>query len=87
MATICKAALTHMNNHGRIVACGMISQYNKTIAEPGPSNLMLIVGKRIKMQGFIVSDYMARAAEFYADMGQWINAGKIQWEEINCRWH
>ena len=42
---------------------------------------MLIVGKRIKMQGFIVSDYGARAGEFYADMGRWINEGKIQWEE------
>ena len=25
-----QAALTHMNNHGRIVACGMISQYNNS---------------------------------------------------------
>ncbi len=76
-----QAALTQMNNHGRIVACGMISQYNNTEAVPGPSNLMLIVGKRIKMQGFIVSDYSARADEFYAEMGRWIREGKIQWEE------
>lgn len=76
-----QAALTHMNNHGRIVACGMISQYNNTEAVPGPSNLMSIVGKRLKMQGFIVSDYMARSGEFYQDMGQWIADGKIQWKE------
>jgi NADPH-dependent curcumin reductase CurA len=42
---------------------------------------MLIVGKRIKMQGFIVSDYSARAGEFYADMGRWLSAGKIEAEE------
>lgn len=76
-----QAALAQMNNHGRIVACGMISQYNNTEALPGPTNLMLIVGKRIKMQGFIVSDYSARAGEFYAEMGGWISEGKIQWEE------
>ncbi|MEZ4556777.1 MAG: hypothetical protein R2854_10085 [Caldilineaceae bacterium] len=27
------------------------------------------MGKRIKIQGFIVSDYMGRAGEFYVDMG------------------
>lgn len=76
-----QAALTHMNTHGRIVACGMISQYNNATAVPGPSNLMLIVGKRIKMQGFIVTDYMDRSQEFYRDMGQWIQQDKIHWEE------
>ncbi len=76
-----QAALTHMNNHGRVVACGMISQYNNSEPQPGPTNLMTIVGKRLKIQGFIVSDFMARADEFYREMGQWIADGKIQWEE------
>ncbi len=76
-----EAALAHMNNHGRIAACGMISQYNATEASPAPHNLGLIVGKRIKMQGFIVSDYRARSAEFYADMRQWIAADQIHWQE------
>ena len=44
-----------MNNFGRIVACGMISQYNKPPEEAyGVTNLMQVVGKRLKMQGFIV---------------------------------
>lgn len=76
-----EAALTHMNQYGRIPACGMISQYNATEATPGPSNLGLIVGKRINIQGFIVSDYRARAGEFYADMKAWIAASQIQWQE------
>jgi len=76
-----QAALTHMNNHGRIAACGMISQYNNSEPVAGPSNLMVIVGKRLKMQGFIVTDFMARSGEFYQDMGQWIREGKIKWEE------
>ncbi len=76
-----EAALAHMNHHGRIAACGMIAQYNATEATPAPSNLGLIVGKRIKLQGFIVSDQRARAAEFYGDMRQWIAAGQIKWHE------
>ena len=76
-----EAALAHMNQHGRIPVCGMISQYNATEAAPGPSNLGLIIGKRLKLQGYIVSDYRARAGEFYADMKDWIAAGKIKWQE------
>lgn len=76
-----EAALTHMNNNGRIPVCGMISQYNATEANPGPSNLGLIIGKRLKLQGYIVSDYRARAGEFYADMKEWIAAGQIKWQE------
>ena len=45
-----------MNQFGRIVACGMISQYNKPPSEAyGVTNLMDVVRKRLKMQGFIVS--------------------------------
>ena len=45
-----------MNPFGRIIACGMISQYNKQPSEAyGVKSLMNVVGKRIKMQGFIVS--------------------------------
>ena len=76
-----EAALQRMNNYGRVVACGMISQYNATEPTPAPRNLGLIVGKRIKMQGYIVSDYMDRAGEFYADMGAWLRDGKIVGEE------
>ncbi len=76
-----EAALTHMNQHGRVPVCGMISQYNATEATPGPSNLGLIIGKRLKLQGFIVSDYRARSGEFYADMKAWIAAGQIKWQE------
>ena len=76
-----EAALTHMNQNGRIPVCGMISQYNATEATPGPNNLGLIIGKRLKLQGYIVSDYRARTAEFYADMKDWIAAGQIKSQE------
>ena len=75
-----QAALTLMNNFGRVVLCGMISQYNNTKPEPGPNNLMLAVGKRLKLQGFIVSDHQDRLPDFYADMSRWIADGKIKWK-------
>ncbi|MEZ4583078.1 MAG: hypothetical protein R3A10_15830 [Caldilineaceae bacterium] len=66
-----------MNNHGRAVACGMIPQYNATEPDAGAAQSGPVVGKRIKIQGFIVSDYMGRAGEFYADMGAWLRDGKV----------
>jgi NADPH-dependent curcumin reductase CurA len=76
-----EVALNLMNSRGRIVACGMISMYNALDLPPGPRNIVLVVGKSLKMQGFIVSNYLDMVPAFYADMGEWIRAGRIKWEE------
>lgn len=76
-----EVALAHMNNFGRIPVCGMISQYNDTDPVAGPPNMALIIGKRLKVQGFIVTDYLKRLPEFYGDMSEWAGQGKIKWQE------
>jgi hypothetical protein len=76
-----EVALNLLNQRGRIVACGMISMYNAVEPPPGPRNIVLIVGKSLKMQGFVVSNYLDMVPSFFADMGQWIREGKIKWEE------
>lgn len=76
-----EATLSLMNDFGRIAACGMISQYNASQPTPGPRNLGLIVGRRLRIQGFIVSDHTDRNADFYQDMAAWMSEGKIHWEE------
>jgi len=76
-----EAAIEHMNTFGRIVLCGMIAHYNESTPLSGPRNLRFAVRKRLTLQGFIVSDHMQRQAQFYSDMGAWIAAGKIKWEE------
>lgn len=76
-----EAALQNMNNFGRIALCGMISVYNATSAQPGPGNLAVMIGKRIKMQGFIVSDHSDRRQDFLQDVSGWMQEGKLQWEE------
>lgn len=74
-----RAALNNMNPFGRIAACGMISTYNE--AKPGPDNLMLIVGKKLRMQGFIVSDHGDMREQFLSDMESWLQAGEIETRE------
>jgi NADPH-dependent curcumin reductase CurA len=76
-----EAALEHMNIRGRIVLCGMISQYNESTPSSTPRNLRLAVRKRLTLTGFIVSDHVDRQPQFYADMGAWIADEKIKWEE------
>lgn len=76
-----QAALANMNPFGRIVACGMIQTYNNATPAPGPNNLMLIVGKKLRIQGFIVSDHMDLQGAFQQDMVTWIKAGQIKSRE------
>jgi hypothetical protein len=76
-----EAALARMNTFGRIVLCGMISQYNLTAPSSWPRNLIFAVGKRLMLKGFIVSDHLDRLPQFYADMGKWIAEGRIKWKE------
>ena len=72
-----EAAIDNMNEHGRIVACGMISHYNNTSEATGPKNIMQIISKRLKMQRFIVSDYNYLKQEFEEQMASWLVTGKI----------
>jgi NADPH-dependent curcumin reductase CurA len=76
-----EVALEVARPFARFIECGMISVYNATEPQPGPRNMPYIVGKRIKMQGFIVSDFMDMREQFYADMGKWVREGKVKWEE------
>ena len=76
-----EAALANMNDYGRMAVCGMISQYNATEPQPGPTNLAMLIIKKLKVEGFIVFDHWAHYGEFAQQMGQWIAEGKIKWEE------
>ena len=76
-----EAALEHMNTHGRLVMCGMISMYNATQPVAGPTNLAYIIFKQLTMQGFIVADHFDKLQHFYADMAKWIAEGQIKWKE------
>jgi NADPH-dependent curcumin reductase CurA len=75
------AALDQMKPCGRIVLCGMISQYNVTRPPRGPGNLILAIMKRLTLRGFIVTDHLHRQQEFLSDMSRWIAEGKIAWKE------
>lgn len=76
-----EVALEVARPFARFAECGMISQYNAMAAVPGPRNLIYVVGKSLKIQGFIVSNHWDLRPKFLAEMTQWIAEGKIAWEE------
>jgi len=76
---ILDAVLSLLNIGARISLCGMISQYNASELTPGPSFLFMLIVKRARIQGFLVSDYMNRAGEAMIQLGQWFREGKIKY--------
>jgi NADPH-dependent curcumin reductase CurA len=76
---ILDAALARMNNFGRIVACGAISQYTSEKPPTGPSNFLLVISKRLRIEGFIVLDYMPRAQEAIPQLLEWVNQGRLKY--------
>ena len=73
------AALTLMNNYGRIPVCGLISMYNDW-ETPGPKMFRNILMKRLTVKGFLVSDYLDRYAESLESLSEWMAKGKIQYK-------
>jgi hypothetical protein len=78
---ILDAALFHIAERARVVLCGGISGYNEKEPPPGPRNLMNLVIRRGRMEGFIVIDYAARFAEAARELAGWVAAGKIAHKE------
>lgn len=78
---ILDAVLRLVNPFARIPLCGMISQYNLPTPEPGPRSLFSMIGNRVLMQGFIISDHMDRYAEFVGEVGGWLRAGRLLYQE------
>ncbi len=73
------AALVIARPYARFALCGMIEGYN---AGPTPiRNMMLCVGKKLKLQGFIVSDHFDQMQRFLGEMIPWVQAGKVKSEE------
>jgi len=76
-----RAALASMNPFGRIAACGMIAAYNETL--PGPDNLFFIVGKKLTVRGFIVSDHAHREPVFRRHVSALLRDGSLRFEETH----
>ncbi|KAL7176703.1 hypothetical protein ACSBR2_030114 [Camellia fascicularis] len=74
------AVLLNMRLCGRIAMCGMISQYNLEQPE-GIHNLFCLITKRVRMEGFVVTDYYHMYPKFLDMILPHIKEGKITYVE------
>ncbi|WP_089157369.1 NADP-dependent oxidoreductase, partial [Micromonospora sp. NBS 11-29] len=63
-----EAAIGAMNLHGRAAICGMIGQYNATEPPAAPRNLAMVIGKRLTLRGFLVSDHEHLRQQFVQEV-------------------
>jgi NADPH-dependent curcumin reductase CurA len=72
------AALLRLAMRGRVVICGAISGYGQAGGPPGPRNYFRLLTQRGRMEGFVVLDFLPRAAEAMAAIGGWMREGKLK---------
>ncbi len=77
---IMDAVISRMNNFGRIALCGMISTYNNEGPATGPTDFGRVLMNRLLIRGFIVIDYLPRAAEAFAELAPWVMSGQLKWK-------
>jgi NADPH-dependent curcumin reductase len=73
---IMQAVLDRMNLHGRVVLCGLISGYTRQ--DPALASFGQVLIKRLRVEGFIIFDYLAKYMEAGQKLGMWKMTGKIK---------
>ncbi|WP_436736734.1 NADP-dependent oxidoreductase [Streptomyces sp. BBFR102] len=76
-----EAAIGRLNLFGRVALCGAIAQYNDTGTPTGPRNLALAIGKRLRLQGFIVGDHGGLQPQFVDEVSAWVRSGELKYNE------
>ncbi|MFG3404660.1 NADP-dependent oxidoreductase [Streptomyces sp. NPDC048142] len=79
-----EAAISSLNVHGRATICGMIAQYNATEPTPGPNNMAMIIGKRLRLQGVLVKDHADLQAQFVQEVAGWLASGELKYQETTA---
>jgi NADPH-dependent curcumin reductase CurA len=75
---ILQVALFAMRMKGRVSCCGAVSMYDGK-PRPGPFGVPgLLVTKRLRMEGFIVSDYAHLDADAEHDLSMWARSGQLK---------
>ena len=75
---IFETVLFAMNNYGRIICCGAVSQYDQAAPQSGPRGVPgIIVTKRLSLKGFIVMDFESQKSKAEEELKQWIKDKKI----------
>jgi hypothetical protein len=82
---VLEAVVPQMNSFGRVPVCGLIAHYNMSELPSRPDRTPLlmraILTKRLRFQGFIVSDYAGQTGDFEREMRAWLREGRVKYRE------
>jgi NADPH-dependent curcumin reductase CurA len=76
---ILDAGLMALNPGGRVVLCGLISQYNSASAPT--YNVWQLIVKGARMEGFILTQYASRLDEAIPELTAWTRERKLRVDE------
>jgi NADPH-dependent curcumin reductase CurA len=76
-----EAAIEVLNVFGRIVLCGYIASHHTRGRAAGPTNLSLLVTKRITAQGMLVTDHLDKLPAYRAAAQNWLRDGRLRFHE------
>ena len=78
---ILESALNHINLNAKVLLCGGISGYNSTEPLPGPRNLMNLVIRRAKIEGFLVMDYLPNSQKALEQLEEYLVNNQLKHQE------
>ncbi|NMM50117.1 NADP-dependent oxidoreductase [Marinigracilibium pacificum] len=70
-----------LNDFARVSLCGQIALYNVKEVPVGPRLESIYLTRRVKLQGFIVSDFQKQFGEGIKQIAEWLSEGKLKYEE------
>ncbi|MEV6978686.1 NADP-dependent oxidoreductase [Kitasatospora sp. NPDC093806] len=73
-----EAAIDTLRDHGRIAWCGAVAQYNNLQSPPpAPRNLYDVVGKSLRLEGFLVREHLDARPGLYDFLVPHLRSGAV----------
>ena len=82
------AALENMATGGRLVISGSVSQYQNfgdKEALYGVKNTFMLASKRLRMEGFLILDYLDQLDQILPELEQWCLEGSLQFRNTRVQ--
>jgi NADPH-dependent curcumin reductase CurA len=73
------AGLANMKNFGAVVICGLIASYNASEPVPGPYLFRNLIMRRLRVEGFVILDYVDRYARYQEKLAGWMLGGQLKY--------
>ncbi|MBV6696358.1 NADP-dependent oxidoreductase [Kitasatospora aureofaciens] len=72
-----EAAIATLRDRGRIAWCGAVAQYNLQSPPAAPRNLYDVVGKSLRLEGFLVRNHLDARPELYDFLVPHLRSGAV----------